>query len=64
MEDQKQHNERVKWDIDELKGSVSMIMEMLKTLMIIEAQPLRTIISEINSGVVDPRPFQKPITSC
>lgn len=32
MEDQEQHNERVRNDIDELKGGMSKMMEMLQVL--------------------------------
>ena len=59
MENLEQGQEKMKGDIDELRGSMAKIMEMLQALTTKEDQPQCIVISEIYGLSVELQPTQR-----
>ncbi|XP_058784564.1 uncharacterized protein LOC131659375 [Vicia villosa] len=60
MADQEQHNMEVRMEIDELKGSITKLTEMMQVLIARDAEPQRTVVAEVSEAVEDPIPVQRP----
>lgn len=63
MEIIEQSQEKMKVDIDELKGNMSKMMKMLQTLTTKEDQPHSTVISQISGFTIDHQSSQRVNTT-
>ncbi|XP_058755176.1 uncharacterized protein LOC131628351 [Vicia villosa] len=63
MEEQEQHNMEVRMEIEDLKGSITQLTEMLQVLIARGAEPQRTVIGEVTEAIEDPIPVQRPPSS-